>query len=90
MLNKIVRLKKTYKFCFDHFLIKRTVFILIKKMLLKIKSCSFRPNKARYEKMLKCKIVHFKEIYNFYFDHFLIKHEARNTNNKRESSRFYF
>ena len=53
---------------------KRTAFILIKKTLLKIKSCSFRPNKARYEKMLWSKIVDLKEIYNFDFDHFFIKH----------------
>ena len=43
------------------------------KMLLKIKSCGFWPNNARYEKMLKSKIVHLKEIYNFDFDYFLIK-----------------
>ena len=71
--SKIIYFKETYKFCFDHFLEKRTVFILIKKPLLKIKSCGFRPNNARYEKMLKSKIVHLKEIYNFCFDHFLIK-----------------
>ena len=72
--SKIVHLKKIYKFGFDHFLEKRTVFIiLIKKTLLKIKSCGFRPNNARYKKMLRSKIVHLKEIYNFDFDHFLIK-----------------
>ena len=71
--SKIIHLKDTYKFCFNHFLEKRTVFILIKKTLLKIKSCGFRPNNARYEKMLKSKIVHPKKIYNFDFDHFLIK-----------------
>ena len=71
--SKIVHLKEIYKFCFDHFLEKRTVFILIKETLLKIKSCGFRPNNARYEKMLCSKIVHLKEIYNFGFDHFLIK-----------------
>ena len=42
--------------------------------MLKIKSCGFPPNNARCEKMLRSKIVHLKEIYNFYFDHFLIKH----------------
>ena len=74
MLNsKIVRLKKIYNFYFDHFLEKLTVFILIKKTLLKIKRCDFRPNNARYEKMLSSKIVYLKEIYNFGFDHFLIK-----------------
>ena len=71
--SKIIHLKETYKFCLDYFLEKRTVFILIKKTLLKTKSCGFRPNNARYEKMLKSKIVHLKKIYNFYSDHFLIK-----------------
>ena len=71
--SKIIHLKETYKFCFDHFFIKRTVFILIKKTLLKIKCCGFRPNNGRYEKMLKSKIVHLKKIYKFYFDYFLIK-----------------
>ena len=72
--SKIVHIKEIYNFDFDHFLIKRAVFILIKKTLLKIKSCGFQPNNARlYEKILKSKIVHLKEIYNFDFDHFLIK-----------------
>ena len=71
--RKIIYLKETYKFYFDHFLEKRTVFILIKKTLLKIKSCGFRPNNARYEKMLSSKIVYLKEIYNFGFDQFLMK-----------------
>ena len=39
----------------------------------KIKKSIFRPNNARYEKMLETKIVYLKKIYNFYFDHFLIK-----------------
>ena len=72
LTSKIIHLKETYKFCFDHFLEKRTVFILIKKTLLKIKSCGFRPNNGRYEKMLKSRIVHLKKIYNFDFDHFLV------------------
>ena len=71
--SKIIHLKENYKFCFDHFLEKRTVFILIKKTLLKIKSCGFRPNNARYEKMLRSKIVHLNKIYNFCFDHFWTK-----------------
>ena len=70
--SKIIRLKETSKFCFDHFLEKCTVFILIKKTLLKIKSYGFRPNNGRYEKMLRSKIVHLKKIYNSDFDHFLI------------------
>ena len=60
--SKIIHLKETYKFFFDHFLEKRTVFILIKKTLLKIKSCGFQPNNGRYEKMLKSKIDHLKKI----------------------------
>ena len=72
LTSKIIHLKETTNF-FDYFLEKRTVFILIKKTLLKIKSCGFRPNTARYEKMLRSKIVHLKKIYNFDFDHFLIK-----------------
>ena len=71
--SKIVHFKQTYKFYLNHFLEKRMVFILIKKTFLKIKSCGFRLNKARYEKMLRSKIVHLKKIYNFYFEHFLTK-----------------
>ena len=71
LTSKIIDLKETYKFCFYHFLEKRTVFILIKKTLLKIKSCGFRPNNGRYEKMLKSKIVHLKNIYNFDFIKFI-------------------
>ena len=73
LTSKIIHLKETYKFCFHHFLEKRTVSILIKKTLLKLKSCGFRPNNARYAKMLTSKIVHLKKIYNFDFDQFLIK-----------------
>ena len=71
--SKIVHLEETYKFYFNHFLENRTVFILIKKTFLKIKSCGFRLNNARYEKMLRSKIVYLKEIYNFDFDHFFYK-----------------
>ena len=71
--SKIIHHKETFKFCFDHFLEKRMVFILIRKTLLKIKSCGFQGNNARYEKMLRRKIVHLKKIYKFYLDHFLIK-----------------
>ena len=39
----------------------------------KIKESIYRPNNARYEKMLSNKIVHLKEIFNFGFDYFLIK-----------------
>ena len=71
--SKIIHLKETYKFYFNHFLEKCPVFSLIKKTSLKIKSCGFRPNYVRYEKILQCKIVHLKETYKFCFDHFLIK-----------------
>ena len=36
LTSKIVHLKETYKYYFDDFLENGTVFILIKKMLLKI------------------------------------------------------
>ena len=61
-----------YRFGFDHILEKRMVFILIKKTLLKIKICGFWPKNARYEKMLRSKIVHLKEVYNFVFNDFSI------------------
>ena len=51
-----------------------TVMVLsIKNGFYKIKKSIFRPNYARYEKMLRSKIVHLKEVYNFDFDHFFIK-----------------
>ena len=66
--SKIVHLKEIYNFYFAHFLKKRTVFVLyIKYGFYKIKKSIFRPKYARYEKMLKSKIVHLKEIYNFDF-----------------------
>ena len=39
----------------------------------KIKESIYRPNYARYEKMLTSKIVHLKQIYKFCFYHFLEK-----------------
>ena len=39
--SKIVHLKETYKFCFDHFLIKRTVFVLIVKNVIKNQKFNF-------------------------------------------------
>ena len=52
--SKIDHLKEIYNFDFDHFLIKRTVFVLImKNMLLKIKNSIFRTNSATYEKNIK-------------------------------------
>ena len=39
--SKIVHLKKIYNFDFDHFLIKRTVFVLIVKNVIKNKIFNF-------------------------------------------------
>ena len=39
----------------------------------KIEKSIFRLNYARYEKMLRSKIIHLKETYKFCFDHFLEK-----------------
>ena len=39
--SETVYLKKIDKFCFDHFLINRTIFVLIHKTLLKIKKLWF-------------------------------------------------
>ena len=44
----------------------------IKDGFYKIETSIFRPNDARYEKMLS-KIIHHKETYKFCFDHFLEK-----------------
>ena len=53
LTSKIVHLKETYKFYFDYILEKRTVFILIKKTLLKIKNLIFRTHSATYETNVK-------------------------------------
>ena len=61
--TKIVYLKKkSTNFVLTIFW-KTHGFYFNQKTLLKIKSCGFRPNNARYEKMLINKIVHLKEIY---------------------------
>ena len=72
--SKIVNLRKIYKFYFHHFLVKRAVFVLsIKNGFYKIKKSIFWPNYARYEKMLRSKIIYLRKIYKFYFHHFLVK-----------------
>ena len=38
LTSKIIHHKDTYKFCFDHFLEQSTVFIVIRKTLLKKKA----------------------------------------------------
>ena len=73
--STIVHLKNIYKFGFDYFLIKRTIFVLIVKNVIKNQKFNF-PDKLCdicTEQMLRNKIVSFKKIYKFYFDHFLIK-----------------
>ena len=45
----------------------------IKDGFYKIEKSIFRPNYVRYEKMLTSKIIHLKQIYKFYFNHFLEK-----------------
>ena len=39
--SKIIHLKETYKFCNDHFLKKRTVFVLIVKTVIKNQKFNF-------------------------------------------------
>ena len=46
LTDKIVRFKKIYKFDFDHFLIKCTVFVLIVKNVIKNQN---HQNAKRYE-----------------------------------------
>ena len=67
--NKIIHLKKIYNFDFDNFLIKRTLFVLIVKNVIKNQKFNF-PDKLCD---IRNKIIRFKKIYKFYFDHFLIK-----------------
>ena len=51
--SKIIHHKETYKFCFDHFLEKRTVFILIKKNVVKNKKLWFPGKKCKIRKDVK-------------------------------------
>ena len=72
--NKSIRFKKIYKFYFDHFLIKSTVFVLNVKNVIKNKKLNFFGQNLRHtKKMLRNKIVRFKKMYKSYFDHFLIR-----------------
>ena len=73
--SKIVHLKEIYNFDFIHFLIKRTVFVLIVKNVIKNQKFIF-PDKLcdiYTEQMLRNKIVRFKQIYKFCFDNFFDK-----------------
>ena len=69
--NKIVPFKKIYKFHFDHFLIKRTVFILIVKNVIKNQKFNF-PDKL-------CDIRNKCEGTKFYLHQNAKGYEARNT-----------
>ena len=51
--SKIIYLKETYKFCFDHFLEKRMVFILIKKKFVKNKKLWFPAKQCKIRKDVK-------------------------------------
>ena len=70
--SKIFHLKEIYNFDFDHFLIKRTVFILIVKKVIKNQKINFSDKLRHTKQMLRNKIVRFIKIYKFYFYHFLI------------------
>ena len=54
LTSKIVLLKKIYKFDFDHFLKKRTIFVLNVNNVIKNQKCNF-PDKLcySYEKAVK-------------------------------------
>ena len=51
--SKIFHLKEIYNFDLDQFLIKRTVFVLIMKNVIKIKNSIFRTNSATYKNNVK-------------------------------------
>ena len=71
--KKIVHSKKIHKFYFDHFLIKCTVFVLNVKRVIKNQKFHFSDKLCDIQKkMLRNKIVRFKNMYKSYFDHFLI------------------
>ena len=60
--SKIVHLKEIYNFDLDHFLIKRTVFILIMKNVIKNKKLNFSDKLCDIQKkILRYKIVRFKK-----------------------------
>ena len=70
--NKIGRFKKIYKFYFNHFLIKCTVFVLNVKNVMKNQKLNFSDKLCDIQKMLRNKIVRFKKMYKSYSNHFLI------------------
>ena len=52
-MNKIVHLKETYKFCFYHFLIKCTVFVLNVKNVIKNQKLNFSDKLCDIQKNVK-------------------------------------
>ena len=64
LTSKIIHLKEMYKFCFDHFLIKFTVFVLNVKNVIKNQKFNLS-DKLRHKKNVK-------EQNCSYFDRFLI------------------
>ena len=71
--SKIVELKEIYHFDLEQFLIKRTIFVLIVKNVIKNQTFHFSDKLCDIQKNVKNEIVRFKKIYKFDFDHFLIK-----------------
>ena len=72
--SKIVHLKKIYNFGFDHFFKKTHGFWFNREKCYKKSKIQFSGQTLRHTKqMLRNKIVRFKNIYKFYFNHFLIK-----------------
>ena len=67
--EKNVHFKEIYKFANHHFFIGVISFVHYWKMLLKIKTFSFKENYPRYKNNVRDKIIHLKKIYS---DHFLI------------------
>ena len=53
LTSKIIHLKENYKFCFDHFLEKPTVSILIKKNVVKNKKLWFSAKQCNIQKNVK-------------------------------------
>ena len=70
--QKKTDIKRKYKFVIQPFL-NKVLVLSIKNGFYKIKKLIYRPHYARYDKMLRSKILHLKPIYKFYFDHFLKK-----------------
>ena len=71
--RETVYLRKIYNFDFDNFLIKRTVFVLNRKRLLKIKKSIFWTNSATYETNVKVQNCSFQKDLQILFRPFFDK-----------------